>query len=70
MITLDSVVQPLLLLVLQCELLALLLDVLLQGLELLAHDAVLALEPQARLRQRHASQAVGRGRLIACTQVL
>lgn len=47
--TLDGGVQLALLLVLQCQLLALLLDVFLQRLELPTHDAVLALEPQARL---------------------
>jgi hypothetical protein len=49
-LTLDGVVQLLLLLMLQRELLPLLLNVLLQCLELLAHDAVLTLEPQACLQ--------------------
>jgi hypothetical protein len=42
--TFDGGVQLLLLLVLQAELLTLLLNVLLQCLELLAHDAILTLE--------------------------
>lgn len=49
-LTLDGVVQLLLLFVLQRELLPLLLNVLLQSLELLAHNAVLSLEPQACLQ--------------------
>lgn len=52
-LTLDCIVELLLLLMLQCELLPLLLNVLLQGLELLAHDAILTLEPQASLKQRN-----------------